>query len=66
MFKKIINEALEVAASPTLYILALAAAGTGFIFFGVQIILGDGAAFITLGIMLLVFMIALSRSVSGE
>lgn len=65
MLKNFIGEVGKILISPVLYILVLAIAGTGFLFFGVQIMLGDGAAFITLGALLLLYTVALCRSVSG-
>lgn len=65
MLKKFIDEVGKILISPVIYILALTLAGTGFIFFGVLLIFGEGIAYITLGVLMLIYMVALSRSVSG-
>lgn len=65
MLKKILGEIGEFLISPVLYILVLGFAGTGFIFNGVLLMFGEGAAFITVGGLLLVYTVALIRSVNG-
>lgn len=65
MLKKFLHESGNILISPVFYILVMASAATGCIFFGMRIIFGDGAAFLILGALLLIYTIALCRSVSS-
>jgi hypothetical protein len=65
MFKKIVIEIGKIFISPVPYILALALGGAFFVCYGVFLLLGQGAAALTLGVLMLVCMVAISRSVSG-